>query len=217
MIENAIRPLGSLDLGAGRSQDSRIPTPRPVSPQMMVSSHLKNSRITLLMGFSAQRSCGNCSATSMDISPSEYNRSSDLLWQCLARLFQPTVSPAVMALSGGQEGWGKRRQGPMPTLSTHLHLLQLQPCCYTASSWDPRITRLESPPVLNPSIPMQRMSEDSWALLPPPVDVGAGIHIFPRAHIYTSDSSGYSFPASLLGDTRQEHAQLPFPSPPPPP
>lgn len=54
---------------------------RPVSPQMMVSSPLKNSRITLQMGFSALRSCGNCSAASMNISLSEYNRRAGLLWQ----------------------------------------------------------------------------------------------------------------------------------------
>lgn len=53
-----------------------VPTYFPLSPRfseeqtkmMMVSSRLKNSRITLLMGFSALRSCGNCSAASMIIS-----------------------------------------------------------------------------------------------------------------------------------------------------
>ncbi|XP_045384756.1 N-terminal EF-hand calcium-binding protein 3 isoform X2 [Lemur catta] len=40
---------------------------------MMVSSHLRNSRITLPMGFSAQGSCGNCSAALMGISPNYFS------------------------------------------------------------------------------------------------------------------------------------------------
>lgn len=94
----------------------------PASSQMMASFRSKSSRITLPMGSSAQRSFGNCLVASMGISPSEYNRRNGLLWQCQARLSQPTVFPAVIVLSRGQ-GVGRDTRARCQ-LSTHLHLLQ---------------------------------------------------------------------------------------------
>jgi hypothetical protein len=163
------------------------------------------------MGFSALRSCGNCSAASMIISLSEFNRRAGLLWQSPASSSQPTVSPAVRFLLEDR-GWGKTT-GPVPTLSTHPHLLQLQSCCYTDSSWDLRITRLESPTMLSPSIPKQRMFEDSWVLPASACGCRCRSPYSLASHMPTSGSRVCSFPASSLGDTHHEHVQLPLSSP----
>ena len=80
---------------------------------MMVSSHLKNSRITLPMGSSALGSCESCSAALMDIPPSEYKREGE--GRAMERLrpgcLYPTESPAALVPYRGQKVGGGRERG----------------------------------------------------------------------------------------------------------
>lgn len=75
-LSDAMRPLGPSTWWQGCNQGQGYLLCSLSSPchQMMGSSHLRNSRITLLMGFSARGSCRNCSAALMGILPSEYEK-----------------------------------------------------------------------------------------------------------------------------------------------
>lgn len=101
----------------GCSQGSEIltlcPVPTP-TPQMMGSSHLKNSRITLPMGFSAPGSCESCSVVLMGIPLSEYGGwGAHAVCRCEPRLSLPHCVPCLLGFlmeDGGRAG-GKECQG----------------------------------------------------------------------------------------------------------
>lgn len=103
--------------GAARGQEYQLcslPT-----PQMMVSSHLRNSRITLLTGFSVRGSCGSSSEALMGTPLSEYEKGDEgAVGRCEAGLSQPHCVPCCLG-SLWRPGWGLQGegcQGLVPTL-----------------------------------------------------------------------------------------------------
>lgn len=169
-LSDATRPLGPWTWWQGCSQGQGYLLCSLSSPchQMMGSSHLRNSRITLLMGFSARGSCRNCSAALMGILPSEYEKGPwvDARPGCL----YPTVSPAALVPFVGR-GRGGREKGTRARFQLYPPAYPLSSYSlahYTASSWDPEIAKSESP--THGSAPHSRFPqrpEDAWGQLGP--------------------------------------------------
>lgn len=166
--------------GAARAQRYRLcALCPPPPPQMMGSSHLKNSRITLLMGFSALGSCESCSVVLTGIPLSEYGGwGAHATCRCEPRLSLPHCVPCLLGFlmeDGG--GHGERSARAKCQLYPPTYPFPgSSPAHHTASSWDPKIARPESPPMVQPTgapphscFPLsdQRMPGDSWALPAP--------------------------------------------------
>ena len=102
----------------GCSQGSEILTLLPVptpTPQMTGSSHLKKSRITLPMGFSALGSCESCSVVLMGILLSEYGGwGAHAVCKCEPRLSLLHCVPFLLGFL--MEDWGSTGKG-VPGLS----------------------------------------------------------------------------------------------------
>lgn len=123
--------------GAARAQRYRLcALCPPPPPQMMGSSHLKNSRITLLMGFSALGSCESCSVVLTGIALSEYGGwGAHAACRCEPRLSLPHCVPCLLGflMEDGGEGTGKGVPGlsasftrlPTPSLAPALPITLL--------------------------------------------------------------------------------------------
>lgn len=81
-------------------------------PQMTGSSHLKNSRITLPMGFSAPGSCESCSVVLMGIPLSEYGGwGAHATRRCEPRLSLPLCVPCLLGFLM-EDWWGTGKGVP---------------------------------------------------------------------------------------------------------